>query len=307
MQRPNRTSTVGEQTTAAEPQVAQHAAPRSDFARMIQRVFSNRLAYVGAIGCSLMILVAVLGPEVVPQGPFDQSMLERFEPPSSRHWLGTDEFGRDTLSRVVYATRISVLISLASVLIGMMTGTLIGIIAGYRRGWIDWVATEFANLFLAFPTIVLGILVLVSIGSGGTNIIIALSLAFAPRFIRLARAETMSIAERAMIESARASGASELRIMMRHILPNVLGTAVVSAALWTATAIRAEAALSFIGLGVQPPNPSWGNMISGGLIYILDSPALTVYPAIAIMIAVVSVNALGDALRDVFDPRIYDH
>jgi len=272
----------------------------------LAKVFQNRLAYVGAIGCLIIALVAIFGPMLVPHSPFSQSMLNRFASPSVVHWFGTDGFGRDLFSRVIYATRVSVVISLASVLLGMVLGTVLGVIAGYRRGWVDWVAMEFVNLFLAFPTIVLGILILVAIGAGIANMVIALSLAFMPRFIRLARAETMAISEKAFVEAARACGASDWRIMFKYILPNVAGTAIITAALWTATAIRAEAALSFLGLGVQPPHPSWGNLISDGLQYILGNPGLIMYPSIAIIFAVLSFNMLGDALRDYFDPRLYD-
>ena len=272
----------------------------------LAKVFRNRLAYVGAIGCVILALVAVFGPMLVPHSPLSQSMLNRFASPSAAHWFGTDEFGRDVFSRVVFATRISVVISLASVLVGMVLGTLLGVVAGYRRGWVDWVAMEIVNLFLAFPTIVLGILILVALGPGTVNMVIALAMAFMPRFIRLARAETMAIAEKAFVEAARACGASDTRIMLKYILPNVTGTAIITAALWTATAIRAEAALSFLGLGVQPPFPSWGNLISDGLQYILGDPALIIYPSLAIIFAVLSFNMLGDALRDYFDPRLHD-
>jgi peptide/nickel transport system permease protein len=291
---------------AVNLQAGRHQAGAPLRESALSKVLQNRLAYVGAIGCAIIALVALFGPWLVPHDPLAQSMLDRFAPPSGTHWFGTDEFGRDIFSRIIYATRVSVMISLASVLIGMGLGTVIGVIAGYRRGWVDWLAMEFANLFLAFPTIVLGILVLVAIGSGIVNIVIALALAFLPRFIRLARAETLAVAEKAFVEAARAAGASDWRIMFKYILPNVTGTAIITAALWTATAIRAEAALSFLGLGVQPPYPSWGNLISNGLQYILSDPGLIIYPSIAIVFAVLSFNMLGDALRDYFDPRIQD-
>ena len=166
--------------------------------------------------------------------------------------------------------------------------------------------TEFSNLLLAFPTIVLGILVLVALGSGVFNVVIALTIAFAPRFIRLVRAEVLTIKEKNFIEAARAAGASDLRIMFRYILPNVIGTAVVSAALWTATALRAEATLSFLGLGVQLPYPSWGNMTSEAILYIFGNATLVLWPCLAIVFAVVSFNLVGDALRDYLDPRLTD-
>lgn len=272
----------------------------------VRSTFDNPLSIVGGIGCLILIVMAILGPLLAPHDPLDQSMLARFAPSSAVHWLGTDEFGRDVFSRLLYAARASLGISLMSVFLGLAIGTLLGLIAGYRGGWVDVALTELSNLLLAFPTIVLGILVLVALGSGVFNVVIALTIAFAPRFIRLVRAEVLTIKEKNFIEAARAAGASDLRIMFRYILPNVIGTAVVSAALWTATALRAEATLSFLGLGVQLPYPSWGNMTSEAILYIFGNATLVLWPCLAIVFAVVSFNLVGDALRDYLDPRLTD-
>ncbi len=274
------------------------------FPKSLKAAFDNPLSGIGAAGCMLMVALAAVGPMLAPFDPVSQDMLARFAAPDSVHWLGTDEFGRDVFSRLLYAARASIGISLLSVFLGLVIGSLLGLLAGYRGGWIDLVVIEASNLLLAFPTIVLGIIVLVALGAGVTNVVIALTIAFVPRFVRLVRAETLTIREKNFVEAARAAGASDARIMLRYILPNVVGTAIVSAALWTATALRAEATLSFLGLGVQLPYPSWGNMTSEAIIYIFDNASLVLWPCLAIVVAVVVFNLAGDALRDYLDPRL---
>jgi peptide/nickel transport system permease protein len=270
----------------------------------LRSTFDNPLSIAGGIGCAILLVLAVIGPLIAPYDPLDQSMLARFAPSSAEHWLGTDEFGRDLLSRLLYAAQASIGISLMSVVLGLAIGTVLGLVAGYRGGWVDVVLMEISNLLLAFPTIVLGILVLVALGSGVFNVVIALTIAFAPRFTRLVRAEVLAIKEKNFVEAARAAGASDSRVMFRYIFPNVIGTAVVSAALWTATALRAEATLSFLGLGVRLPYPSWGNMTSEAILYIFGNATLVLWPCLAIVFAVVSFNLVGDALRDYLDPRL---
>jgi len=264
----------------------------------------NKLIYLGVLGCLVLFTVSVFAPVLATHSTTDQAMGNRFETPSTTYLLGTDEFGRDVFSRLLFAIRVSMFVSLSSLTISLLIGTAMGILAGYKGGWIETFVVEFANLFLAFPTIVVGILVLAAIGSGEGNVIIALSIAYISRFIRLARASTLSVKESTYIEAARVGGVSDLVIMLRHVLPNIIGPCIVSAALWTATAIRAEAVLSFLGLGIRPPNPSLGNMISSGLRYIMTDTSLVLYPALAIIIAILSINMLGDAMRDLIDPRI---
>lgn len=273
--------------------------------RTLSRIFKNKLAYIGMLGCLAILLVALLAPVIAPYSPSEQSMIKRFDPPGEEHLFGTDQYGRDIFSRVVHGTRVSTYIAVSTILISLIVGSLVGVVAGYRGGWVEMLAMEYANIFLAFPTIVMGIVVLIAIGSGEGNVIISLSLAFIPRFIRLARASTLSVKEQVFVLAAKASGISDWAIMFRHILPNVIGSSIVSAALWTATVIRAESELSFLGLGVQPPTPSWGNMISDGLLYILGDPGLALYPALAVIFAVLVFNMLGDAIRDYLDPRVY--
>ncbi|MFC7397188.1 ABC transporter permease [Chelatococcus sp. GCM10030263] len=280
---------------------------RSRSRRALRAALGNPLAMVGTAGCCILLLLACFGPWLAPYDPLAQRMLSRFAASSASHWLGADEYGRDMLSRLLYASRASIIISLASVIAGIAIGVAIGIVSAYRGGLVDAVVSEIANMLLAFPTVVVGILVLVALGPGAQNVVIALALSFIPRFIRLARAETLAVKERPFVEAARVTGATDWQIMTRHILPNVIGTAIVSGALWTATALRAEATLSFLGLGVQLPFPSWGNLISDGMPYIFSNPELVVYPCLAIVFAVVSFNILGDALRDYFDPHSGHH
>ena len=267
--------------------------------RMLKKVLKNKLVYVGVIGCLLLALVSIFAPLLATHDPTEQNIIQRLAKPNSTNWFGTDAFGRDLYSRIIWATRNTVIIAISSILLG----SLIGILAGYKGGWIDTVVMEMINILMTFPTIVLGILILMVIGGGKLNIILALGISFMTRFARLARGETLKMKEAVYVKAAQAYGASDILIILRHILPNIAGTLIVSGALWTGTAIRAEAGLSFLGLGVQPPAPSWGNLISEGLDKILDAYWLSMYPAIAIMIAVLSINMLGDGLRDLLDPK----
>jgi peptide/nickel transport system permease protein len=291
-------TTIGIELSAAEP------SPASARRQALRAALGNPIGAVGAAGALLLLFAAAFGPLLAPYDPLDQNILARFAEPSAQHWLGADEYGRDMFSRILYASRASILIALSSVVVSLLTGVALGVVAAYRGGVLDALLSETANILLAFPTVVVGILVLVSLGPGSTNVVVALAISFIPRFIRLARAEALSIMQRNFIEAARAAGASGLRIMARHILPNVIGTAVVSGALWTATALRAEATLSFLGLGVPLPWPSWGNLVADGMPNMFSNADLVLYPCLAIVFAVVSFNMLGDALRDYFDPRL---
>ena len=234
--------------------------------------------------------------------PSTQNILARFAGRAPA-WLGADEYGRDILSRLLYAAALRSAIRW-SVCSGSSPEVVLGVVASLSRRLSRPACSRDGNILFAFPTVVVGILVLVSLGPGSANVVVALAISFIPRFIRLARAEALSIMQRNFIEAARAAGASGLRIMARHILPNVIGTAVVSGALWTATALRAEATLSFLGLGVPLPWPSWGNLVADGMPNMFSNADLVLYPCLAIVFAVVSFNMLGDALRDYFDPRL---
>lgn len=275
-------------------------AVASDVAKVFLK---NPLVRAGVVLSALLIGISLVGPMLPLPDPYAQDILHRLDPPTRVHWLGTDSFGRDVLTRLVQASRNSLTIALLGILIGMLGGTVVGVLAGYFGGVLDKVVSEFINVFLAFPPDVVGILVLVALGGGYVNTALAIGMAFVPRFARLARASTLSLREQMYVEAGRALGAGRYRLMVRYILPSISGTILVTAMVWIATAIRAEAGFSFLGLGVQPPGSSWGNMIGQGLVNMLDAPWVILGPTLAIMYAVVSFNMVGDGLRDFIDPR----
>lgn len=272
--------------------------------RAIWRIFlSNPLVRIGVVLSLFVVMAALLGPVMPLHDPSLQNISHRLDSPDSQHWLRTDSFGRDVFARLIQASRNSLTIAMIGIFIGMFGGSVIGVMAGFLGGWFDRTASEVTDVMLAFPPDVLGILILVAIGGGYLNTSVAIGMAFVPRFTRLARASTLSLREQIYIEAGRALGAGQYRLMRRYILPNISGTIVVTASVWIATAIRAEASLSFLGLGVQPPASSWGNMIGEGLVNMLDAPWVVLSPTLAIMYTVISFNMVGDGLRDIIDPR----
>jgi peptide/nickel transport system permease protein len=250
-----------------------------------------------------MVVLAVIGPDIAPVDPVEQSFLDAGHGPSADHWFGADRFGRDTFSRVLVGTRYSLLLGLAAPAIAGVFGTAIGMLAGFFGGWVDRVTGRITDMLLAFPALLLGILLAASLGPGFGNLIAAVAVAFLPRFIRVARAATMQVRREPYIEASFAAGQAPLRVILRHVLPNISGSLVVVATLWVATAIRIEATLSFIGLGVQPPDPSWGNIIRDGLTNLLGSPAPVIAAGGALTLCVLAFNIVGDAVRDALDPE----
>ncbi len=236
----------------------------------------------------------------------DTDLLLRYAPPSAEHWLGTDQFGRDVLSRIVYGARTSLLLGTIAPALAAVIGTAIGVTAGYFGGWVDRVIGRLLDIFLAFPALLLGILIAAALGAGFWNMVAVLTIAFAPRFARIARASTLTIRSEAFIEAAIASGVRTPAIMLHHILPNIAGSIVVVLTLWVATAVRLEATLSFLGLGTQPPKASWGNIIRDGLSNLFGSPWPIVAAGLAITVTVLAFNMLGDAVRDILDPEARD-
>ncbi|MFV2069242.1 MAG: ABC transporter permease, partial [Pirellulales bacterium] len=228
----------------------------------------------------------------------------RLEGPSSTFLLGTDTFGRDVLSRLLWGARVSLIIGTVSVLLAMVIGGPLGLVAGYFGGLIDQIIMRMMDVLLSFPLLLMGLLIVAVLGPSVLNLIIAIAIPVIPKFARIARAPTIAVRERNYIVACQALGYSHLRIMARHILPNILGEVVVMASLWAATAVRIEASLSFIGLGVKPPTPTWGGMIQEGFEYILDAPWLSIYPGLAVLVLVLSLNLLGDGLRDAIDPKL---
>jgi len=251
---------------------------------------------------AVLLVLAVGAPWFAGADPTAQNMLRVSRDPSAANWFGTDQLGRDIFSRILYGGRVSLLVGIACPLLAGGLGTMIGVTAGYAGGIVDRLVMRVVDLLMAFPSLLLGVLIAAAMGPGLRNVVVALSIAFLPRFVRIARACTLSVRQEAYIEAARAVGQRHRRIVMRHVLPNILGPILVVASLQVATSIRLEATLSFLGLGTQPPSPSWGNIIRDGMNNMLGSPWPIIASGVAITLAVLAFNLLGDQLSDVFDP-----
>jgi peptide/nickel transport system permease protein len=264
----------------------------------------NRLSWVGLVLLAAIVLIAALAPLIAPHDPIEQHIAYRLEPPSAEFLLGTDTYGRDVLSRLIHGARISLIVAFAAVAIAMVVGTSIGIVSGYVGGMFDQVMMGILDVKLAFPTLLLGLMIAAILGASLENLIIAIAVTEIAPFARIARAPTIALKQRDFIEAGRALGFGPLRIMGVHILPNMIADVVVMGSLWMATAIRTEASLSFIGLGVKPPTPTWGGMIREGFENILTAWWLAVFPSLAILLTVLALNLLGDALRDAIDPKL---
>lgn len=264
----------------------------------------NPLAAVGAALVLLFTMLAVFGPWIAPQDPAFIDLPSRLQAPNAAHWCGTDELGRDILSRVIFGARISMLVGASVVAFSLAIGLVIGSIAGYYGGVTDrFINVIVMNAFMSFPGILLAIAFVAFLGPGIFNLILALSIGGWVGYARLVRAQVLAAKEREYVEAARALGASDWRIITRHILPNIIQPVVVQAAIGMAGAVLAEATMSFLGLGVPPPTASWGSMLNDGRSHLFDAPHLVVFPAVAVMLAVLSFNFIGDALRDFLDPR----
>jgi peptide/nickel transport system permease protein len=253
---------------------------------------------------AIFLIFALFAPGIAPQDPYAIDLPTRLQAPSHAHWFGTDELGRDILSRVIYGARISMMVGSSVVLVSLGLGLVIGSIAGYYGGGIDrFVNVVLMNAFLSFPGILIAIAFIAVRGAGIFNLVFALSLGGWVGYARLVRGQVLAAREREFVEAARALGASDLRIIVRHILPNIIQPVIVQAAIGMAGAILLEATMSFLGLGVPPPTASWGTMLNDGRAHLFDAPHLVLFPAAAVMLAVLSFNFIGDALRDYLDPR----
>jgi peptide/nickel transport system permease protein len=278
-----------------------------DKRKILLRTFiKNKAALVGGIIALTVTLLAVFAPLIAPYDPIEQNVYHRLAPPEKDHLLGTDVFGRDTLSRIIWGARVSISVSVSSVFIAMIIGTAFGMIAGFKGGKAESVIMRVVDVLMSFPVLIMGLMVMAVFGSGLIKLILAIAIVLTPRFVRIAHAPTLEMRQKDFIEAARALGVSTPRLLTHHILPNIFGEVLVMATLWTATAIRMEANLSFIGLGVSPPTPTWGNMIRAGVQQLTISHWLAIFPGIAILITVLSFNMLGDGLRDITDPKLYE-
>lgn len=264
----------------------------------------NKTSIVGSFLAAVIILLAILAPWVAPYDPIEQNVKLQYAVPSISHLCGTDGYGRDEFSRILWGARVSLLVGVASVLFGMVFGIPLGVIAGYKGGKVESAVSRFNDVFMSFPMVIFGLLVLAVLGPGLLKIIIAIGVALTPRIARLARASTLSVKELPFIEAARAVGQSDTKIIILHVLPNIFGDILVMGTLWIATAIIVEASLSFIGLGIRPPTPSWGSMIRAGLDQLTNAPWLSLFPGLAIFLSVFSFNLIADGLRDIADPKL---
>jgi len=262
---------------------------------------------LAAVGLGLLVvfaICAVFAPWLAPQDPAQLDLTGRLMGPSAMHWFGTDELGRDIFSRTVFGARISLIVAVSVVGLSLALGLVAGGIAGFYGGWADTILNVYVtNAFLALPGILLAIAFVAFMGPGLGNVIVALAISGWVGYARLVRAQVMAVKEREFVEAARALGASDLRVMTRHVLPNILQPLIVQAAIGMAGAVLAEATLSFLGLGVPPPAASWGSMLNDARSHLFDSPHLVFFPAMAVMLCVLSFNFIGDALRDYMDPR----
>ncbi len=262
---------------------------------------------LAALGLALLltfVVCAVFAPWLAPQDPAQLDLTGRLVGPSGAHWFGTDELGRDILSRTLYGARISLVVAVSVVGLSLALGLVAGCVAGFYGGWIDTVLNVYVtNAFLALPGILLAIAFVAFLGPGLGNLILALAISGWVGYARLVRAQVMAVKDKEFVEAARALGASDVRILVRHVLPNIVQPLIVQAAIGMAGAVLAEATLSFLGLGIPPPAASWGSMLNDARSHLFDSPHLVVFPAMAVMLCVLSFNFIGDALRDYMDPR----
>lgn len=269
-----------------------------------RRLRRRRSAMAGAVILLALGLAAVFAPVVSPHSPTIGNLADAFAPPGRRFLMGTDHVGRDVLSRVIFGARISLTVGLVVQVTALVVGTAFGLLAGYYGGWMDDTVSAVTVTLQAFPGILLAIAVVAMLGPGIYNVFLALGLVAWPSIARLVRGQTLALKEQQFVESARAIGASGPRILRRHILPNCMGPLIVVVTLGVGGAILSEAALGFLGLGVQPPVPSWGSMLAAGRARMATAPWLTIFPGLAIFVTVLSLNMLGDGLRDVLDPRL---
>jgi ABC-type dipeptide/oligopeptide/nickel transport system permease subunit len=267
-------------------------------------LWRSKTTLFGAVLALLLVAVAVAGPWIAPQDPLEQSFLDANQAQSAEHLFGTDAYGRDVFSRVLVGTRASLAIGLSGPLIAAFFGVWSGMLAAWFGGWTDRVVSRFSDLLMSFPTLLLGVMIAAALGPGFRTAIVAVAIALYPRFMRLARSAALVVIREPYVDASIAAGRGALGVMRRHVAPNIAGPLIVALSLWIATAIRLEAALSFLGLGTQPPAPSWGNMIRDGMTDLLGSPWAAAFAGLAITVAVLAFNMVGDALRDMLDPEM---
>ncbi len=272
--------------------------------RLFRRFRRSKTGVVGLVIISVFLLMALLSPLIAPYNATKISLGDSLQSPSLRHPLGTDELGRDMLSRLLIGSRLTLLITVGAVMIALVIGTSLGVVAGFRGGWTDIVIMRGIDMLLAMPTFLLAIAIVAALGPGTTNVIIAVGVASVSAFARIAHGAALSVKEEVYVLSARALGARDWHIMLRHMLPNIFPPLLVQTTLRLATAILTASGLSFLGLGPQPPTPEWGAMLNSGRTYLTSHPLLTIIPGLAILFVTIAFNLFGDGLRDTLDPRL---
>lgn len=279
---------------------------RSQWAEVWRRLQKNKMALVGLILIGILVLLAIFADVIADYNTvvIKQNLMERMQGPSAGHWLGTDEFGRDIMARMIHGARVSLQVGLIAVGIAIIIGGALGAVAGYYGGWLENIIMRVMDVFLAIPSILLAIAIVSALGPNLFNLMLAIGISSVPSYARIVRASVMSIRDQEFIEAARAIGANDLRIILKHIIPNALAPVIVQATLGVAGAILSTAGLSFIGMGIQPPAPEWGAMLSGGRQYLRNAWHIATFPGIAIVITILALNLLGDGLRDALDPRL---
>jgi peptide/nickel transport system permease protein len=288
---------------AASPFVADVAAQRRPRGRSLRPLVRNPLVLGGLVLVVCFLLVAIFASQIAPSDPIAMAPAEAMSGPSLAHPFGTDRFGRDVLSRTIHGTRTSLFIGVGSILIAALVGTLVGLVAGYFGGWVDNVLGRIMDVFFTFPSLILAIAISVALGLGTQNALLAIAVTYWPAFARVVRGATIAERHKDYVEAARVVGASGARVMRHHLLPNVLSPIIVQFTVAISQAIIIESSLSYLGLGTQPPTPSWGTMINEGRTFLATAPWISVFPGLGIMGAVLAFNLLGDGLRDVLDPR----
>jgi peptide/nickel transport system permease protein len=277
---------------------------RGQFREILRRFAKNKAAVLGFAVILVMVVCSLFPAVIAPYGYDDQQLSRRFVSPGKEYLFGTDEFGRDIFSRVVYGCRISLSIGLVSVTISCLLGIILGCVAGYYGDLVDNILMRIVDIMLAIPNILLALSIVAALGTGFFNLMLAIGIGAVPGYARIVRASILSVKEQEFVEAARATGAGDLRIIMQHILPNCMAPIIVQATMSIANAVLSAAALSFIGLGINPPTPEWGAMLSAGRSYIRDYWFVVTFPGLAIMITVFAFNLFGDGLRDALDPRL---
>lgn len=290
-----------QETAKAPVPVSKRKAKGADLAKAL---IKNKMSLVGGSIVLIYIILAVLAPLISPYDPYEIDLVNKLQPPSSDHIMGTDDKGRDIFSRILYGSQLSLAVGFVSVFIGALFGIVLGIISGYYGGWVDTIIMRFIDVLLAFPGLLLALAIVSALGPSLINVMIAVGVFSIPTFARIVRGSTLSVKKMEYIDAIRVLGASDLKIIFVHILPNIMSPIIVQGTLRLATSILSVAGLSFLGMGAQPPTPEWGAMLSDGRDFLFTAPHIALFPGIAIALIVLGFNLFGDGLRDALDPRM---